>query len=444
LDDLKHDSDIARLATNLQLAKKYPLLADMEPLSDLLVALDETFHPLSQGSNDDLDLRVLTALWKNAVHYLITDDVRLRKRAVRADLGDRVFTLAEAKALLAWRATADITPPPAVMKVRRYELDHKDSLFDSLREDYPGFDKWFSDPSKSQRLAWVIRQEPGGYAGLMIFKDIGDNEFVSVGKVMKVSTFKVVEDARGRNYGELLLKTLFLKAKNGGWDNIFVTVFAKHTRLVNLFSDFGFEAHPERSKLDELVLVKSLRPDSDNYQPLGYHVRFGPPQIKPGSPVFLVPIVPAWHDILFPDWDAGSRLDIDESHRAYGNSLRKAYVCLSGTRKLGVGSTVVFYRSQDRRAATVVGVVEAIQVSSDPYETYSFVSRRTVQPEDINNMLSRGRRPLLAVLFRQDRLLDPPWPLTELTANGVASAAPQSITEVKGGGKAWIHSMLAA
>ncbi|MDR2253405.1 MAG: GNAT family N-acetyltransferase [Bifidobacteriaceae bacterium] len=446
LDDINNDPDPRRKKTNLGLAKKYTLLADVAPPSDLLAALGQVPSPAGQSINDEIDLRILAQVWSNAVHYLVTNDIRLRKRAVRVGLGDRVLSLAEAAALLASRVKLELVPPPAVRKIKRYELDATDPLFGSLRLDYPEFDAWFSDPGKSQRPAWVIDQPQGGYAGLMILKETSDNEFVSSGKVLKVSTFKVVPDARGRSYGELLLKTLFLEAKSGGWDGIFVTVFAeKQTRLVNLFTDFGFEELPAKTTRGELVLAKSLRPDKRYLQPLDYHVSFGPPAIAPDSSVFVIPIVPAWHDILFPDWNAAGRLPIDESHRSYGNALRKAYVCQSGSRRLARGSTVVFYRSKDERAVTVVGVVEDTKVCPDPNEIFAFVSRRTVYSlNDLTGMAARGTRPLLAILFRQDRLIDPAWSFKTLQEHGVIRAAPQSIAKVGHGGTTWIHSQLAA
>jgi hypothetical protein len=263
--------------------------------------------------------------------------------------------------------------------------------------------------------------------------------------VLKVSTFKVVAGARGWSYGELLLKALFLEANSNGWDSIFVTVFAeKHPRLVSLFSDFGFEGLPTKTARGELVLAKSLRPNMRCLQPLDYHVSFGPPAISPDSPVFIIPIVPAWHDILFPDWNAAWRPLLEEGRRSYGNALRKAYVCQSGIRLLARGSTVVFYRSKDVQAATVVGVVEDIKISCKPDETYAFVSRRTVYSQNhLTDMAGRGTRPLLAILFRQDRLLHPAWSLKMLQAHEVIKRAPQSIAEVRDGGKTWIHSQLA-
>jgi L-amino acid N-acyltransferase YncA len=443
--DIDHDDDEARKQARLALIQKFPMLEDIDPPAGLLTACGLAENPPEDGSNDAIDLRLLSQVWQNAVHYLVTDDVRLRKRAVAAGLGDRVVTVFEAASLLQGRRMPQVTPPPAVEKTIRAKLDSTDPIFQSLREDYATFDAWFTNPAGGQRPAWVIRQPNGTYAGLMILKDSPDNQFIPAGRVLKVSTFKIDKDSRGKFYGELLLKTLFHYAHSGRWESIFVTVFAKHNQLVNLFSDFGFDRQAQPTESGELVLIKALRSDQGRYPPLEFHLRFGPPAVAPESETFVVPITPIWHDVLFPDWDATSRLPIEEGARGYGNALRKAYVCRSSSRKLHAGATLIFYRSQDQRAATVVGVAEALKTSIDPAEICSFVSRRTVYSrQEVEEMAEGGRKQLLAILFRQDRLLEPPWLLSDLKKHGVVNAAPQSITEVTGRGREWIHSRLSA
>ena len=103
---------------------------------------------------------------------------------------------------------------------------------------------------------------------------------------------------------------------------------------------------------------------------------------------------------------------------------------------------MLFYRSQDSRAVAAVGVVEETLRTSDPVAVMGFVGRRTVyRPDEIVDMC-RSVATVLAILFRQDRFVDPVWSLSELQANGVLSGWPQSITQVRGRGAAWVHSRL--
>ena len=52
--------------------------------------------------------------------------------------------------------------------------------------------------------------------------------------------------------------------------------------------------------------------------------------------------------------------------------------------------------------------------------------------------------PPLAILFRQDRFIDPPWSLAELQQNAVLRSWPQSVTRIREEGMAWVRSRLAA
>jgi len=66
------------------------------------------------------------------------------------------------------------------------------------------------------------------------------------------------------------------------------------------------------------------------------------------------------------------------------------------------------------------------------------VGTRTVYSlEEIRTMTAAGE--VTALLFRHDRSLREAVPLTELIARGVLSAAPQSITEAREEGAAWLR-----
>lgn len=78
--------------------------------------------------------------------------------------------------------------------------------------------------------------------------------------MLKLCSFKVSEAHAGRRYGELLLKPIFAFAETNGFDWIYVTVFPKHERLVNLLEDFGFTALNDAStRRGELVMAKPMK-----------------------------------------------------------------------------------------------------------------------------------------------------------------------------------------
>jgi hypothetical protein len=108
---------------------------------------------------------MLAAVAATAVDYLVTDDGRLRARARRAGLAENVLPLAEAVQLLRDLSPRPLSPPPAVEQVLSYQLDPRDPIFESLRDDYPDFDSWFAGVRKEHRPAWIIRDDDGNYAG---------------------------------------------------------------------------------------------------------------------------------------------------------------------------------------------------------------------------------------------------------------------------------------
>lgn len=442
--DFDRDPRPERRAANHALSRKYRKLHEIEAPPELLSALSEPPPPPGRYSNDDVDLVLLATLWVGAVDFLVSDDVKLRRRGVRAGLGDRIVTVVEAAAFLRRLSPKTSEPPPAVEPLRTYSLNKADSIFASLREDYDGFDDWLRRTcSAPGRPAWVIRSDDGAYGAVMIVKDEPTGDLGLPGRVLKLSTFKVADHAMGRSYGELLLKTLFGYMHAGEYDTVYVTAFPKHERLVELFEAFGFLRHGTPGGPDaELVLVKHRRPvDASVTDPLEAHRRHGPPFIHPDSRLFVVPVLPVWHDALFPDFHIG--LDLWVGHRPYGNALRKAYVSGTRSRLVTAGDTLLLYRSSDLKAATVVGVVEDVCVSSDPEVIRRFVGRRTVYtPEELAQMAAEHGE-LHAMIFRQDRLLDPPLSLRTLGVMGALNGPPQSITQVRRGGRAWLHQQLA-
>jgi len=242
----------------------------------------------------------------------------------------------------------------------------------------------------------------------------------------------------GRRYGELLLKALFGYLHENGYAFAFLTVYEHHEGLIILLEDFGFERRePNKGSTGERFYVKTLRPTEEDLaelSPLKLHTKFGPPALKLDD-VYLVPIKPVYHRLLFPDAeqpDQPEQLAFDlgtvpaPTPTPFGNALRKAYLSHTKSRQLQPGSTILFYRSQDRQAVTAVGVVEQTLGSRDASEVAAFVGQRSVYSlEEIEAMCDHDE--VLAILFRQDRLLETPISLEEMIAENLAKQHPQSV-----------------
>lgn len=406
------------------------------------------------GSGDWVDQQLIAAVLAGAADYLVTEDASLRSRANR--LAGREIALSIASAIEMLRSLFDSprVPPPTVVAGAMYSLDLVDPIWDSFREDYEGFDAWFArSRSDESRHAWWI-EGAEGLSAVMIVKPEDGTELGIDGRVLKISSFKVSESARGLKLGELLLKTVFDFIHANSYQATYVTVFPHHEVLLNLLVDFGFRARTELNARGELVVVKSLVPAADaadRYDALEFHMHYGPPAIHPvENNTYIIPIQPGYHDLLFPELVAAPPddqllLDLDIPLPApthpFGNAIKKAYLSNSSIRSLSAGALVLFYRSHDLQAVTVAGVVEAVRVSDNPGEVAAFVGPRTVYSfEEISEMCSRGE--VVAVLFRQNHPVSEPIDRDELVANGALRAAPQSITSVREEAVTWIRARI--
>jgi GNAT superfamily N-acetyltransferase len=441
-EDIGRDHDVERGAQHLKALEKYVVLSDVPPSPALLAAS-------SGGSeNDRVDALIASALEANAVDYLVTEDKGLRSRVGRAApaLERRVLGLAEAVELLEQLHPLAPEPPPLVEKRPCYALSLDDPIFGSIRDDYNGFDRWFTDNcQRGHREAFVI---DGGdsLAGICILKDEDEEEYGLPSNRMKLCTLKIAEPHRRQRYGALLVKAALDNAVTRDLSGLYVTVFDKHTELIGLLLDLGFELEPAVTALGELVLWRPLVPPSgveaqlDGFE---FNRRYGPRNLKLDVPMHIVPIEPRWEERLFPEGRV--QLDLLPENAACGNDLRKAYLSHSGSRQLARGDIVLFYRSGDLRAIRFIAVVEDTMRTCDSGELVSFVGTRTVYTaNEIEELTRDGRKEVAAMLIRQSRFLDPGWPIADMIARGIVLQAPQSTQSVPEKGAAWVRSMLSA
>jgi hypothetical protein len=300
--ELRGDRKPERAATRALLLGKYPELPRPPEMSARLLAALESPIP---GSNSEVDLLLLSALDANAVDYFVTEDNGIHRRAARVGLAERVLTVADA--IVAVRALFPALPetPPFVSAKLAHELDETDPIFNSFRVEYPGFDNWLAKCKREHRQTWVI-QTGLVYGGLCIVNDEFPNDYGFPGKVLKICSFKIADDFRGYRYGELLLKTLFAFLVENRYDAVFVEAFPKQQELFTLLAQFGFGDVRGSSK-GERVLLKKLRPpelETERLGPLEYNIKYGPYALTlVGTQVFVVPIRPQYHSLLFPELD---------------------------------------------------------------------------------------------------------------------------------------------
>lgn len=435
--DMKKDQNDERRVVRLAQLEKYEILPNPpQPREGWLEELDE--RERERGSNGWIDMYILEAVDSPLVDYLVTEDQRLQRRARRFGLGDSVLSVSSCLEMLRGLFDEVPSPPPLVSSEKVHELNRADPIFESLREDYDGFDRWLDKCAGERRDVFVVRPETDkAMAAMLIINRENSALEGNTGKTLKFCTFKVSEDWRGLRYGELLLKQAFSYLADNNYDSVFVEAFPKRETLIAFLNDFGFIDVGEKSGTGERIMVKTLVPATapeSTVTPLDFNRLYGPRVFRVEDVgTFVVPIRPTFHARLFPE--LAVQTDLFSGRAAFGNSIRKAYLCNATINRIAEGDLLLFYRSGDRRSVETVGICEATMRSTDPRSIARFVGRRTVfSYSEIEEMCVK---PVLAIQFRQCLSFEG-IPIDELMEGGVVRGAPQSISTVAKEGQEWI------
>ncbi|HCY15043.1 MAG: hypothetical protein A2Z93_02775 [Curvibacter sp. GWA2_64_110] len=428
VSDFDRDPDAERRTRNLQRIRQYPALDNPAPCP---------WNTAATSANDACDNEILYALECDAVHALVTEDRGIHAKARAHGLSERVYTIQTAEDWLRRLHEPRQVVLPNIQDVPLHSLTPllMSNFFDSLRAGYDGFDDWFRSKARENRMAWVYRDEADALAAICIYQPQADEAINDAGarlygQALKLCTFKVGEAVRGRKIGELFLKAAFRYATENACENLFIHANAeRHDYLIRLLQDFGFE---ERGTYrGDLVLVKQhpkFPPAIDSISALDYSRRFFP-HFRHDAAVqkFLIPIQPGFHDTLFPDYRAiQSRLFGPGGN--VGNAIKLAYLCHAPTNSVHAGDVVLFYRTEDEKAVTSLGVVERFDVLQDTAKIASLVSRRTVY--SIDEIESMSDRPTKVILFRLVEHLPHPVSYDVLKRERVVTGPIQSIRKI--------------
>nr|WP_297384505.1 GNAT family N-acetyltransferase [uncultured Roseateles sp.] len=428
LADFQRDHDEARRARNLQHVRRYP-------------ALDQParcpWNTPATSPNDACDHEILFALECDAAHALVTEDRGLLAKARARGLGARTFTIQTAEDWLRRLHEPSAVSLPHIQDVPLHSLTPELSgdFFDSLRQGYAPFDKWFREKAREDRKAWVYRDDGETLGAICIYavqadERITDEGMWLTGRALKLCTFKVAERVRGRKVGELFLKAAFRYAAENGCNHVFTHAdVERHAFLVNLLVDFGFSDRGAYGA--DRVFVKEhpeSPPDGNGLAPFEYLQRFFP-HYQDGAHVrkFLVPIQSGFHQILFPDYE-GAQTQLFLPDGSAGNAIKLAYLCHAPTKEIRAGDVLLFYRTGDEQKVTSLGVVERFEVLDDAAKIASLVRRRTVY--SIEAIEKMAAQPTKVILFRLVKHLAQPVSYQRLRDDAVVTGPIQSITKI--------------
>jgi predicted nucleic acid-binding protein len=343
----------------------YNLIRNLAPSSEML---EEVSKKIDITENDKNDTLILNEVFCDRVDILISEDKKIHTKAQLLGIADRVFKIdqflekvtAENPNLVDYKVLA-------VKKMDFAQVDLQNTFFDSFREDYDGFDKWFN--KKADEIAYVCYSD-NELSSFLYIKVEDDNEnYADIvpnfprKKRLKIGTLKVTSN--GFKIGERFLKIIFDNALQYSVSEIYVTIFDKRPeqlRLITLLEEWGFQLHGIKTTPtgEEKVFVKNFEKTQE--------INLDEPKktfpfISLERKFYIVPIYPQYHTELFPDsilrTESPKNFVENEPHR---NALSKVYISRSYVRGLKAGDIVVFYRTGGiyQGVATTYAIVESV------------------------------------------------------------------------------------
>ncbi|WP_067841447.1 hypothetical protein [Amphibacillus sediminis] len=284
------------------------------------------------------------------------------------------------------------------------ELSLDDSFFDSLKEDYPGFENWFL--RKSKETAFIVENK--GIQGFLYMKIEGEDEDYSKFTVplepkkrLKIGTFKIT--MKGHYLGERFFRIILEHAIMNRVEEVYVTIFSKRDEqklLINFMRDFGFRLQTTDKKTNEQVFVREMEKIITSETSLKNY-----PYIEESTKrkYFMLSIDTIYHTKLIPDSIIREENPKDfTSNIVAANAIQKTYI---GNYMISPrpGDIIVYYRTKpsfDERPAKYSAVLTGFGVVSDNHKgvhsydrVIEIVSKRTVLTDkEIKEKLKTKRR----------------------------------------------------
>ncbi|WP_271765967.1 PIN domain-containing protein [Aquimarina algiphila] len=373
--------------------ENYNLLKTVSDDKDLILQLRKT----DKNINDQIDTSIIKEIYNNRVGYLITEDRGIHHKARILGVSERVFKIDDflEKCIVENPELKDYN----VLSVRKEyfgKISLSDDFFDSFKEDYKEFERWFTD--KSDKESYVCVTDGIVKAFLYLKVEKKDESYSNITpqfkkkKRLKIGTLKVT--STGYKLGERFLKIVFDNAIQYKVEEIYVTIFDKREeqkRLIYLLQDWGFNEWgiKETDNGNEKVFVrtfgKELPVSLENPKKTF-------PFISRDTRKYIIKIEHTYHTELFPD-SINTRENQEnyienEPHR---NRIGKVYISHNKDRHLQKGDLVLIYRmgetSPKRFTSTITSICIVDEVFDNIHsfeEFFQICNRRTfIKEEDL-------------------------------------------------------------
>jgi len=439
-DDIERDRDRERRNVSLSKLEKFEIISKVQRLteSELAAEFGEIRRP-----NDLVDSTLLHALNLDLADFLVTEDRGLHERTRKhaPHLSRRILFVADAVALLTSTYEPVETPLRYVEEVDAHTIPKNDPIFESLREDYDGFDSWWQEKCvKKFRKCWIVQDD--SISGIIVRKDESASDtdaITSASKILKICTFKVRPENRGVKLGELLLKQVFWYAQSNKYDLAYITTYPRQVALIELLEYYGFE-HTGTKPDGELIYEKRFsqkRLKRSKKHDLYTLARLNYPRFctRPDVPAYGIPIREPFHDVLFPELKDRSQQDMFDftdtggGPRRPGNTIRKVYLCRAKAKMDEHGAVLFFYKGVSKlapsQAFTTIGILEDVSSATSTQELMNLAGGRSVYSKDqLAAFKARSDSPVRVINFLLAGYFSPPILLADLQHMTVMKSHP--------------------
>ena len=198
INEIKKNPNKETVDTFLVKMDNYEVIEIPSPLQPEVKAVSDKIDVTENDKNDSL---LLNEVFVGRVDILITEDKKIHRKASELNIADKVFTIdsflekvfAEHPELVNYKVLN-------VQKLKFGRINLKDSFFDSLREDYVGFDKWFI--KKYDDEAYITINSNNGMLLSFLYLKVEDKteDYTNVKPILppkkrlKIGTFKVINN----------------------------------------------------------------------------------------------------------------------------------------------------------------------------------------------------------------------------------------------------------
>lgn len=234
-----------------------------------------------------------------------------------------------------------------ISKKRFCDIDLNDPFFDSLKESYKDFHKWFH--KKNCETAYVSYNDSGKLQGFLYLKledgPIDDVQpRINDEKALKIGTFKI--DAHGTKLGERFVKLIVDELLFNNLSIAYITIFPQFKPLIAILERFGFIYYGIKTTLNgtEEVYIKKLSNAIDD------PIKSYPLVNIRDKNIWLMGIKPQYHTKLFPDSILNTELSSELSDVPFSNSIFKVYVGgYHSFSQCKPGDCIAIYRTSDHK-----------------------------------------------------------------------------------------------